>query len=86
MKTALNDSRTEASGWWSGTIAGCTRTATSPSRSSATASSFTTYPRAAADSMSSDVMPVMPSQYTSSGPTRAPNAIDAMIAAFDAAS
>ena len=30
MNTALNDSRTDASGWVIGTIAGCTRTATSP--------------------------------------------------------
>ena len=28
MNTALNESRTEASGWRTGTIAGCTRTAT----------------------------------------------------------
>ena len=42
MNTALNESRTDASGWCDGTIAGCTRTAISPSISSATASSFTT--------------------------------------------
>ncbi len=86
MNTALNASRTDASGWCSGTIAGWTRTAISPSKSSAIASSFTTYPRSRADAMSSPVMPVMPSRYTSLATTRAPNAIEAMIAALAAAS
>ncbi len=42
MNKALNDSRTDASGCCAGIIAGCTRTATSPSCPSATASSLTT--------------------------------------------
>ena len=40
MNTALNDSRTEASGWVLGSIVGWTRTATPDVVSSATASNL----------------------------------------------
>ena len=86
MNTALNDSRTEASGWLTGSIVGCTRTATPFSSSSAIARSFTVYPRSRADAMSASVSSLIPSRYTSPATTRAPNAIVAMIAALAAAS
>ena len=50
------------------------------------ASSFTTYPSRWANAMSAAVMPEIPSWYTSPATTRAPNAIDAMIAALAPAS
>ena len=70
----------------SGIIVGCTRTATPLSVSSAIARSFTAYPSSAADAMSASVIPLIPSRYTSPATTRAPNAIDAMIAVLAAAS
>ena len=88
MNTALNESRTDASGWCTGTIAGCTRTAISPStllgdreeldhvaeRPPPTAMSSAVIAR---DALAVDVVGARPS---------APNAIVAMIAAFAAAS
>ena len=50
------------------------------------ASSLTTYPSFLAYSMSDVVTPLMPSWYTSPATTRAPKAIEAMIAAFAPAS
>ena len=62
-KTALNASRTPASGCVEGIIAGWTRTAIrSSSPISAIASSFTMYPSRRANSMSSVVTPSMPSR------------------------
>ena len=81
-------SRTEASGWLSGIIAGCTRAVTErPSAlRSQIASSLTVQPMRSADAMSAAVTSVRPSRYTSSMVTRVWKAIPARIAAFAAAS
>ena len=88
--TALNASRTDASGWDRGIIAGWTRTATasppSPRRSSAIASSLTTEPISRADWTSAAVTSEMPSRWTSSAVTREWKARLARIAALAAAS
>lgn len=63
-KTALYASRTEASGWLSGIIAGCTRAVTdSPSAArSQIASSLTVQPICFAEAKSAAVTSVMPSR------------------------
>ena len=76
MKTALKASRTEASGWVLGTIAGCTRTETpdspgwSPSTRSQIASSLTVQFISRAAAMSRALTSVMPSRWTSALLTR----------------
>ena len=86
--TALYASRTPASGWVRGIIAGCTRTPTErPSSDRAQmASSLITYPIAAAPATSAAVISVMPSRCTSAAVTRVWKARPARIAAFAAAS
>lgn len=87
-KTALYASRTEASGWLSGIIAGCTRAVTElPSAArSQIARSLTVQPMRRAEAMSAAVTSVMPSRCTSPIFTRVWKAIPARMAAFAAAS
>lgn len=87
-KTALYAPRTEASGWDSGIIAGCTRAVTDcPSAArSQMASSLMVQPICFADAKSAAVTSVMPSRYTSSRRTRVWKAIPARMAALAAAS
>ena len=88
MNTALYASRTPASGWLRGIIAGCTRAETLPASGSTSqmASSFTTEFIARAEAMSAAVTSVMPSRCTSEAVTRVWKASPARIAALAAAS
>ena len=87
MNTALYEPRTDASGCSTGTIAGCTRALDRAVVLLGDREQLHDVAelRGRADVVGGDLR-VMPSRYTSPATTRAPNAIDAMIAAFAAAS
>ena len=86
----MKASRTLASGWVLGIIAGCTRAETAgpsgPFSSAQIASSLTTQPISAADATSLAVTSAIPSRWTSAAVTRVWKARLARIAALAAAS